>query len=62
MAAPAQPRHWWSMTLPEVWEVLRRFCVGTETRRLIFRSIVFSFAIRVAILFAAYSAGYGGHS
>ncbi len=46
------------MTLPEVWEVLRRFCVGTETRRLIFRSIVFSFAIRVAILLAAYSAGY----
>jgi hypothetical protein len=46
------------MTLPEVWGVLVRFCVGTETRRFIFRATVLALAVRVAILAAAWLTEY----
>ena len=58
MAAPAQQRHWWLVPLPEVWEGVRRFCVGTETRRLIFRATVLAVAVRIAILAAAWLTMY----
>src|SRR5258708_39296961 len=58
MAASDLPRHWSSMTLPEVWAILVRFCVGSETRRFIFRATVLAFAVRVAILATAWLTMY----
>lgn len=47
-----------SITLAQAWEAVRGFCVGTETRRMIFRSTVLAFAVRVAIIAAAWLTYY----
>jgi hypothetical protein len=56
MDAPAQRSS--SITLPEMWEAVKRFCVGTETRRFIFRSTALAFAVRVAIFVTAWLTMY----
>jgi Mannosyltransferase (PIG-V) len=46
------------MTFPQVWEVLARFCAGTDTRRFIFRAMVLALAVRIAIIGAAWLTAY----
>jgi hypothetical protein len=59
MAETARPRT--ALRLPalsNLWETLVRFCVGTDTRRMIFRSTVLAIAVRIAILAGAWLTMY----